>query len=47
MTTANSDRNQGGSGMHVMSHTVPDKSLVPWVQIDLKCPSNILLNNIF
>ena len=28
-------------------HTVPDKSLVAWVQIDLKCPSNIFLINIF
>ena len=27
--------------------TVPDKSLVAWVQIDLKCPSNIFLTNIF
>ena len=27
--------------------TVPDKSLVAWVQIDLKCPSNIFLINIF
>ena len=26
--------------------TVPDKSLVAWVQIDLKCPSNIFLINI-
>ena len=29
------------------SYTVPDKSLVAWVQIDLKCPSNIFLINIF
>ena len=28
-------------------YTVPDKSLVAWVQIDLKCPSNIFLINIF
>ena len=27
--------------------TVPDKSRVAWVQIDLKCPSNIFLINIF
>ena len=27
--------------------TVPDKSIVAWVQIDLKCPSNIFLINIF
>ena len=27
--------------------TVPDKSLVTWVQIDLKCPSNIFRINIF
>ena len=27
--------------------TVTDKSLVAWVQIDLKCPSNIFLINIF
>ena len=27
--------------------TVPDKSLVAWVQIDLKCPSIIFLINIF
>ena len=27
--------------------TVPDKSLVTWVQIDMKCPSNIFLINIF
>ena len=32
---------QIGSG-----YTVPDKSLVAWVQIDLKCPSNIFLINI-
>ena len=29
------------------SYTVPDKSLVAWVQIDLKCPSNIFRMNIF
>ena len=27
-------------------YTVPEKSLVAWVQIDLKCPSNIFLINI-
>ena len=31
----------------VKLYTVPDKSLVAWVQIDLKCPSNIFLINIF
>ena len=31
----------------VIWYTVPDKSLVAWVQIDLKCPSNIFLINIF
>ena len=28
-------------------NTVPGKSLVTWVQIGLKCPSNIFLINIF
>ena len=30
-----------------LNSTVPDKSLVAWVQIHLKCPSNIFLINIF
>ena len=31
----------------IILYTVPDKSLVAWVQIDLKCPSNIFRINIF
>ena len=31
----------------VDTYTVPDKSLVAWVQIELKCPSNIFLINVF
>ena len=33
--------------LYSVDSTVPDKGLVAWVQIDLKCPSNIFLINIF
>ena len=35
------------AGCGIDMHTVPDKCIFAWVQIDLKCPSNIFLINIF
>ena len=47
MVEANACKYCGLRDMVPLPYTVPDKSLVAWVQTDLKCPSNIFLINIF